>query len=146
MWNEIVNNDDAEAFMDKFIFFHDSCIKELKYLSGAYVDEQLQMHPINDKRLLRVVIQRQYEELSAIELEFIGVKYLKLFPDDERYTCEILDSSLILKDNCIIWCDCGGLTENNFDNYQGTVICATKLRWRYVDDYLGDKELYVSLV
>lgn len=146
MWNEIVNNDDAEAFMDKFIFFHDSCIKELKYLSGAYVDEQLQMHPINDKRLLRVVIQRQYEELSAIELEFIGVKYLKLFPDDERYTCEILDSSLILKDNCIIWCDCGSLTENNFDDYQGTVICATKLRWRYVDNYLGDKELYVSLV
>lgn len=146
MWNEIVNNDDAEAFMDKFIFFHDSCIKELKYLSGAYVDEQLQMHPINDKRLLRVVIQRQYEELSAIEMEFIGVKYLKLFPDDERYTCEILDSSLILKDNCIIWCDCGSLTENNFDDYQGTVICATKLRWRYVDNYLGDKELYVSLV
>ncbi len=29
--------------------FHDSCIKEMRYISGAYVSEDLSMLPINKK-------------------------------------------------------------------------------------------------
>ena len=39
-------------------------------------------------------------------MEFQDLKYLKLFPTDPHYTCEILDSTILLKDDSIIWCDC----------------------------------------
>lgn len=100
MWNEIANDNNLTDFMEKMIYFHDSCLKELKYLSGAYVGEKLSMHPVNDCRTLKVIFQRQYEENSMIEMEFKGLKYLKLSPAYED-TCEILDATMILKENCI---------------------------------------------
>lgn len=146
MWNEIVDNQDIENFMNHICYFHDSCIKELKYLSGAYVDEDLSMYPVNDRRIVRIVIQRQFKDCSTIEMEFSGLKYLKLFPQDDNYTCEILDSTMILKHNCIYWCNCGGLVEKDLDNYKGTIICASKLRWRSIDNFLGEKEFYLSSI
>ncbi|MBO4934508.1 MAG: hypothetical protein J5441_05005 [Clostridia bacterium] len=142
MWNEISNENDLTRFMETHDAFHDSCIKELKYVSGAYVNDDLSMYPVNDKRVLRVIIQRQSEKHSVIEMEFSGLNYLKLSPNDENYTCEILDSTLILKDDCVIWCDCGGLTEAGINDYDGTVICASKLRWRTADEFIGSKEVY----
>lgn len=144
MWNEISNDHDLRSFMEKVFFFHDSCIKEMKYLSGAYVNEELEMYPVNDRRILKVIIQRQFKNISMIEMEFEGLKYLKLLPCDDQYTCEILDSTMILKDNCIYWCDCGGLSEADLDNYSGTMICASKFRWRSIDSYMGKEEFYLS--
>ncbi len=146
MWHEINGNNDLTIFMDEMDSFHDSCIKELRYLSGAYVSDDFSMHPLNNRRVLRVVVQRQYEKNSMIEMEFQGLKGLKLFPVDERYTCEILDSTMILKDGDIYWCDCGGLSESDLNNYTGTLICASKLRWRSIENLMGDKEFYSSNV
>ena len=146
MWNEIVDNQDVINFMEQVYYFHDSCIKELSYVSGAYVQEDLSMYPINDKRVLKVVIQRQFKDTSMIELEFRGLKYLQLSPQDEQYSCEILDATMLLKDGFIYWCDCGGLSEADLDNYGGTLICASKLRWRAIDGFMGTKEFFVSLV
>ena len=87
MWNEIIDDNDLRNFMERVGYFHDSCIKELKYLSGAYVNEELSMYPINDRRVLNVIIQCQFEDFSMIEMEFEGLKYLKLFPVDDKYTC-----------------------------------------------------------
>jgi len=144
MWNEINNDKDLNSFMDMHYGFHDSCVKELKYISGAYVDENLSMYPINDQRVLKIIIQRQFENSSAIELEFIGLKCLKMFPSDENYTCEILDATMILKEDCIYWCDCGGLSEADLESYTGTMICASKVRWRVADEYIGQKEIYIA--
>ena len=44
MWNEIINNKTLKEFNEKLSYFHDSCIKEIHYLSGAYVDERLDMY------------------------------------------------------------------------------------------------------
>ncbi len=146
MWNEIVDNNDLIDFMKNVSYFHDSCIKEIKYVSGAYVNEDLSMYPINNQRLLNVVIQCQFEEVSMIEMEFKGLRYLKLFPASEKYTCEILDSTMILKNDCVYWCDCGGLSESDLDNYNGTLICASKLRWRTIDGCMGKKEYFIERV
>lgn len=144
MWHEIKNEQDIADFMQKIYDFHDSCIKEMKYLSGAYVNEVLGMHPLNDRRVLRVIVQRQFDDIPMIELEFEGLKYLRLFPTDEEYTCEILDSTLLLKDGCIYWCDeC--ISEADLDSYGGTVICASKLRWRAVENCMGQAEFYRSI-
>ncbi|MCQ2480381.1 MAG: hypothetical protein MJ120_07035 [Clostridia bacterium] len=145
MWNEIVNENDLNDFMNIHFCFHDSCLKEFKYTSGAYVNEDLLMHPINNQRNLKIIIQRQYETHSAIEIEFKGLKFLKIFPCDESYTCEILDVTMIMKEDCIYWCDCGGLTEADLDNYKGTIICASKARWRPLENCMGNKELYLSI-
>ena len=122
MWETIHTNDEILKFMESVCHFHDSCIKEISYISGAYVSENLSMHPLNVRRVLRVVIQRQYEKDSMIEMEFQGLKHLKLFPVDESYTCEILDSTMIMKDGNFYWCDCGNVSESDLDDYAGTFI------------------------
>ena len=144
MWEIISSNDDILKFMENICCFHDSCIKEITYVSGAYVNENLSMHPVNDRRVLRVVIQRQYEKNSMIEMEFQGLKHLKLFPVDESYTCEILDSTMIIKDGSIYWCDCGSLSGDDLYDYTGTLICASNLRWRSIENCMGEKEFYHS--
>lgn len=144
MWNDITNENDLLSFLELTHFFHDSCIKELQYISGAYVDEDLSMYPLNDQRRLRVVLQQQDEEHSMIELEFNGLKYLKLFPLDDQYTCEILDATLIIKNNCVYWADCGGIAIEDIENYDGTIICAAKLRWRSINGFLGNEEFFVA--
>ena len=83
MWQEIKTEMELQTFMEKLHFFHDSCIKEIQYISGAYVNAELRMHAINDRRLLRVLVQRQCAELATLELEFGGLKYMNLIPLDE---------------------------------------------------------------
>ena len=146
MWHEINNPNDLINFMNIVYSFHDSCLKELKYLSGAHVEEDLSMYPVNDRRILKVIIQRQLHVNSMIEMEFEGLKRLQLLPCDNNYTCEILDSTMILKDDCIYWCDCGGISEKDLDHYGGTTICAQKLRWRSIDKCMGKEEFYASIV
>ena len=79
-----------------------------------------------------------------IEMEFIGLKILKLFPVDERYTCEILDSTMFMRDGHIFWCDCGSLSDFDVDNYTGTLICASELRWRPIVNHMGENKFYRS--
>ena len=140
-WNEITDENSLKEFMERVSFFHDSCIKEMHYLSGAYVNENLDMYPVNDRRILRVIIQRQYEEDSMIEMEFQGLKYLKLFPADEHYTCEILGSNIILKEDRVIWSDCEDKTDLE-DGDTGTLVCASKLRWRPISGCMGEKNYW----
>ena len=145
MWNEIKNNDDIKKLMDEVWTFHDSCIKEIKYISGAYVKEDLKMRPINESRILKILIQRQFKNMSVMELEFSGLRYLKLMPCDENYTCEIFDSALLMKDGYIYWCDNGDLEDINLETEDcNTLVCASKLRWRAVDNALGTDEFYVG--
>ncbi len=146
MWNSISNKEEMETFLQKIGWFHDSCIKEINYLSGAYVDKNLEMYPVNDRRVLKVIIQRQSEELSMFEMEFIGLKALKLFPEDDQFTCEILDSTMILDKECIYWCDMGGLMERDLWQYTGTMICASGFRWRQIENHMGKEEFYQSKI
>ena len=146
MWNEISDANDLSEFMEKIGYFHDSCLKEIKYTSGAYVGEDLAMYPINDRRTLSVIIQRQFDNISMLELKFEGLCYLNLFPADTQYTCEILDSTMILKSDRIYWCDSGGLSENDLVHYDGTLVCASKLRWRPIEGCMGQKEFFVSVM
>lgn len=144
MWREIKTESELEQFMETMLYFHDSCVKEMCYLSGAYVTDKLAMYPINNRRILRVAIQQQYEKRPMIEMEFGGLKKLKLNPNDENHTCEILDATLIMKDGDVYWCDCGGLLETDLEKYEGTLICATSLRWRSVENFMGEGDFYHS--
>ena len=142
MWHEIKNEKDIKEFMENIVFFHDSTIKELKYYSGAYVDEKMSMYPLNDIRKVCLLIQRQYKNPCVLELEFSGLKYLKLFPTPHTHTCEIFNAGMTFYDDCILWWDDGDIPKTELDTYNGTVIFAEKLRWREVNNYIGEQEVY----
>lgn len=144
MWETIRTSGEILRFMEKMCDFHDGCIKEMHYISGAYVGEDFSMHPLNDRRVLRVVVQRQCTESPMIEMEFQGLKRLQLAPVGADYTCEIADSTMMIKDGDIYWCDGGDLSEADLDAYEGTLICAAGLRWRAVKNRMGEKEFYHS--
>ena len=138
MWKELRTQHEIDNFMKEIIGFHDSCIKEIKYSSGAYVETNLSMSPVNTKRTLTVLIQRQFEDISALELEFSEL------PVKQDYTCEILDASFFIKDGLIYWCDNGDVKEDDIHNYKGTVICSKKVRWRNASELIGKRDFYKS--
>ena len=145
MWNEIVSQEDINSFMELLGGFHDGCIKEFKYISGAFVQENLSMHPFNRKRKLKMIIQRQYRDPSVIEMEFGGLIQLQVFPMDEnRGDCIIFGATMLKGDGYIYWCDDENLSENDLDSYGGTLICSESVRWRAVDEYIGEEEVYVN--
>lgn len=131
-WNEVLNKRALEAFAALTGHFHDGCIKELRYVSGAYVAANLGMVPLNDRRVLRMLVQCQSREHPVIELEFSGLKTLTLSPVGTDYTCEISEAVMRMEDGQIYWSDgCD------------TTVCAETLRWRLLgEDCLGDRELY----
>jgi len=143
MWNEIENEADIHRFMKLVGWFHDGCIKELRYTSGAFVAKTLSMHPFNSERTLRMIVQRQYRNPMAVEMEFKGLAKLSMFPADPNlYDCILLGATMIKGDNCIYWCDSGNLSESELNSYEGTLICASKVRWRVADEYIGSEEVY----
>lgn len=102
------------------------------------------MNPINNVRVLKVIIQQQQEDNQVIELEFAGLKFLNLYPFDENYTCEIIDSTMLFKDGYIYWCDQKSLPDSVSDNFEGTIICSSKVRWRRIENNMGSEEYYCS--
>ncbi len=144
MWHKINNETELKDFMSEMWSFHDSCIKEMKYVSGAYVNEDRSMCAINTKRLLSVVVQRQSKENSTIEMVFEGLKFLKMFPCDEKYSCEIFGATMFFKEGYVYWCDDEDVTEEDIDTFEGTIICASALSWRSVENIMGNEEFYVG--
>lgn len=139
------DRDKVEKYFERDKADFDIITEYIINISGAYVNKNLGMLPVNKQRILSIIIQRQFENPSVIEMQFMGLNHLKLFPNDENYTCEILDATMLLKDDCIYWCDCGGLSEEDIKNYTGTTICASKVRWRAADEYIGSDEVYKSI-
>ena len=70
MWTDINANDDIYKLMNAVNWFHDSCITNIEYISGAYVGDDLLMYPINSKRSLMIHIQTQDMNRRNIELLF----------------------------------------------------------------------------
>ncbi|MBQ3519727.1 MAG: hypothetical protein IJA31_10460 [Clostridia bacterium] len=146
MWHEILTQEDIESFMKRMLHFHDSCIKEMRYVSGASVGENLGMFPVNDRRELRMIIQRQFAEDSAIEMVFGGLKHMKLTPLDEEYTCEILGASMGIKDGFLYWCNEEDPSVCSADDDCAILIYAKTLQWRTLENAMGDADFYAVSV
>ena len=138
-WRTVQTVQDAEALMHAVDGFHDSCLKELRYVSGAYMTRN-GMSPTNDRRVLFVMIETPR---GALELAFSGLQTLRLSPATPDYTCEILDASLFVNDDGVVWCD-SALSAQQIDFYDGTVICADALRYRLWNGPTGKADVYAS--
>ena len=142
MWHEIHTQQELTDFLKDILYFHDSCIKEMNYYSGAYVDDQLSMYPINDVRKLSVILQRQFQDMPMLELEFSGLKCLKLLPMDPNYSCDIQEATIVKHGECFYWCDCEPIDMNKILDYEGTIIIAEKFRWRMLRCTLGQEPFF----
>lgn len=140
-WNEITSDQDLAEFLKLYDEFHDCCLKELRYISGAYVKQDLAMYPINDQRKLFVLFQRQNEKNSVVELEFSALEILNLNPYNQLYTCEILEASMFFENGKVYWGDSSDF-KNQKELYEGTWLCAENVRWRFVDEYIGEQVIY----
>lgn len=141
-WNELKTQQDINVLLDTFGYFHDGCIKELKYISGEYVAENLSMYPFNSQRKLSIIFQRQYKDPSVIEIVFEGVVKLNLEPNNEQYDEIIFEAFLGINNNLIYWAD---TKEFSFDNPTNcTWVAANRAKWRVADEYIGGEEVYTT--
>jgi len=137
MWNTISTVKDIDDFMCSYGNFHDSCIKELRYISGAFVGDDLSMNPFNNTRTVDIIFQRQYTNPMTIVMRFIDVITMHLSPLDCDFTCEIHDASMFIVEENIYWAD-SQEAKNMLHGYKGTWICAKKVEWRAIDDCVED--------
>lgn len=143
-WQTIECMQDMQEFMEVVGNFHDSCIKEIKYSSGAYVHEGYRMHAINDKRVLDMILQFQHHNVPALVLEFIGLKELCLRPNNDKYTSEILEASMFFYGGLIYWCDDAVESVSEISTFTGTVVCAQRCRWRIIPNCFGQDDFFVE--
>ncbi|MDC0801654.1 hypothetical protein POG14_05610 [Clostridium paraputrificum] len=127
----IKNNKDIEKLMEKYNYFHDSCISEISYESGTYVNEDLSMQPINDKRILKVVFQRQGNPRN-LEIKFNKLVRLNLFPESEDYDSIIFGATMEIKDGNIYWINEENVPIDRIDNYRNyTFVIAKEGEYRF---------------
>lgn len=131
-WNEIKTEEDIGQLMHVYGGFHDSCLTELHYISGACVYPDLSMQPVNTKRAVRLRFQRQSECPFEIELEFSGIECLHLIPSDDNYTCELLDCFFEKANGLFYWADDADFALDG--DYDGTWVSAKAVKWRITKD------------
>lgn len=132
MWIELSNEKAVDEFLNSIARFHDSCLSSFSYISGAYVDSNYSMYPLNDRRVLRMLFQRQFPEMTSFELEFYKLKHFCFVPTDDKYSCEIEYAELYIKDG-LVFLEFPGLWRSG--DREMTVlnsVCAAGCRWRDV--------------
>lgn len=75
-WKEVVTQEDADALLGRFGWFHDGCIREAHFWGGHWVGEGLVMRVPWDPRdslKVRMPVQRQFKDPSAMEMVFTAV-------------------------------------------------------------------------
>ena len=128
-WKEIKTQADADALMEAFGDFHDSCIREAHLWTGHWVTPELRMRCVPDNHL-RVLFQRQFTSPSAIELVFEYVIRFNLVPPPENYDSIILAATLLVRDGDIFWCPLDDWTREKLNKDEFTWVTAKQLRWR----------------
>jgi hypothetical protein len=131
MWTAINNQNELNTLIEIYGGFHDSCVKEIHYISGAYVTDDLAMNPINSIRELRIIFQRQCRNPMEIEVKFDKLIKLKLEPANLNYTCEIHDVSFFFESGMFYWGDSKSF-ESQREEYVGTWVQAESAKWRVI--------------
>lgn len=105
------------------------------------------MNPINTKRCLSVIFQRQYHDAFVIEIIFYKIIRLNLVPVSEDYTGEISGAYMDFVDGVIYWSDYEDFEPSKEDAFNDcTWISSTSAKWRIADQYLGEDEVYITRV
>ena len=125
-WNYVENQADIDFLLQQTASFHDSVLKELKYISGSYVDAENHMRCTDNVRQVTMFFDSQW--CSSIEMIFESVIGLNLRPHQDNHFSVIFEASLFIQDETVFFFDS---QLNSIDrSYNGTWIEAYRLRWR----------------
>lgn len=106
--------------------FHDGILKEVHWVNRDFVATDLSMHPYKGSDL-RMLIQRQAETPSAVELTLFDVRRLSIDMHEDwisHATATTPKDSLVL--------ECFGLNKHPVATF-----AFHHLEYRFVDDWLG---------
>lgn len=94
LWNGIRLKREKILILEEYCGFHDSCLVELNYKSGTYIDEEKSMNFGTNKEIeLHMIFQSQCTE-KALELCFTDVKRFHVGDLQEDYSYEIFQCYL----------------------------------------------------
>jgi hypothetical protein len=93
---------------------------------------------------VRLLIQRQWNTPSAVELLFEQVTTFHLQPSPYNYDSLILDATMFLEGDTYYWADVGTWLPTANDRDKATWIAAKKVSWRDASDWMGAKLRYRS--
>lgn len=145
-WNLIKDEKDVNELMEFFHGFHDSCIKELKYISGAYVGDNCGMFPYNKIADLSVIFQTQIPDVPTIEVLFQGVSKFNLRPEDPQiYSCELFGANIEKIGNYYYWSNEPGKFDPQDYSDEITWVSCKNIKWRKIPDCFGGNEIYKSI-
>ena len=142
-WYDLDTEKSIKSFMYDCCAFHDSCVKEIRYISGSYTTET-GLYPVNDVRCLSIIFHGYFQEFETyvIELKFSGLKHF-IMNQNDKFSSEILQASLFRDDNYIVW------SNDDFENAidalcKGEVVVVSEgLQWRALDNsFLGSDTIY----
>ena len=143
MWTEIHSQADLEGLMHTFGDFHDACLREMHLWAESYVGNDLSMScPGHLDNHLRLLIQRQSSDPSAIELLFDEVRRINVVPSPDNYDSIIFDATLLLQAGVFYWADVGRWLPDQEDSMNATWIAANKLKWRNASEWMGEELRY----
>jgi len=140
-WNEIKTIEDIENLFMLFGGFHDGCLKELYLWTDSYVDEELSM-AMSSGTNVRILFQRQIENISAIELLFESVTQFHMSPPPVNYDSVIYDATLLFEDELFYWADDSSWSPNKSIDYDVSWISSKRLKWRDASSWIGRKMRY----
>jgi len=128
-WNYIETQADVDYFMNETAGLHDSVLHSMEYTSGAYVDKEGWMLPLDTKRKMSLLFQSQV--CGGVEIVFEGTIALNLRPTEDNYTSEIFGCTWTLEDGIVNFFD-GNSAMDHYDlsDYGGTCASAYGVKWK----------------
>jgi hypothetical protein len=145
VWNPINSQADIDCLLTLFGGFHDGCLREAHIWTEHYVDPTFSMHCTGDlDTRVRMLIQRQEKEPSAIELFFEQVITFHLHPSAENYDSIIFDAEILRDGDVFYWADANGWLPKSATRDNCTWIAAKKLSWRDTSNWMGAELRFVA--
>lgn len=142
-WQEITSQAEADAFMAHVGDFHDGCLREAHVWTEHWVGNDLAMAIGSDfDTSVRLLLQRQFAPLSAVELLFAQVTRFHLAPSPPNYDAIIHASTLVVRGPDISWADVEGWAPDRADSDDVTWVSARRLRWRDASEWMGPELRY----
>jgi hypothetical protein len=129
--------------MANFGGFHDSCLREAHVWSEHYVHPDLKMHCSgNLDTRVRLLIQRQFKNPSAVELLFEQVTAFHLQPSAENYDSIIFEATMLHIGDTFYWADSGNWLPTSATRDSATWIAGRKMSWRDASNWMGKQLRY----
>jgi hypothetical protein len=136
--NRIRSKADIDNLLTAFGGFHDGCLREAHIWTESWVAPDLRMHCASDlDTRIRLLVQRQGRDPSAIELVFEQVVTFHLQPSPQNYDSISFEATMLLDGDTYYWAEASGWSYTADNRDAVTWIAAKKVSWRDVSDWMG---------